>query len=157
MMMRGISPTAQDRIVRPHRSRDDDSQLRAEIAALQSELEAQRKETDRLRDIVCSSPAVVFVGQKIMAAVAAAYGLKLSDIRGVSREKKKVIARHHAIWLVRQSCPAMSLPYIGRICGGRDHSSIFHAINAHQSRAERGLTLPDPDISELVKANAQQV
>jgi chromosomal replication initiation ATPase DnaA len=147
--MRGVSPTAHDLFVnarKPVVRPSIEKQLAAKIVELEQVLAEERAENDQLRDIIGSVNHVAFKPQKIAKLVAEQYGLTLSQIRGVSRSKGVVVARHHAMWLVRQHCPHMSLPMIGRMFGKRDHTTVLHALRAHPKREN---TRPDPDLSVL--------
>lgn len=55
-------------------------------------------------------------------------GFTFDDVRGPSRLKRLVAVRHAAIVAVAREFPELSLPAIGRIFGGRDHSTIIHAL-----------------------------
>jgi chromosomal replication initiation ATPase DnaA len=154
--MRGISPTAQDLFVNrrkpTHRpSVAVEQQLAAKIVQLEQVIAEERAENGQLREIIGNANHVAFKPQKIAQQVAALYGLRLSQLRGVSRAKEVVIARHHAIWLVRQTCPHMSLPMIGRMFGKRDHTTVLHALKAHPKRKD--ITKPDPDLSWIDAAS----
>jgi len=74
--------------------------------------------------------------QRIMYDVAVKHGVYVSDMRGPSRLRRFVLARQEAMWEVKRQKPEMSLPQLGRIFGGRDHSTIFHGIRAHQKRLD---------------------
>lgn len=64
----------------------------------------------------------------IIALVAAKHGVMPGDIRGPSRNRRIVAARWDAIAQVRRMRPDLSLPVIGRMFGGRDHTTISHAL-----------------------------
>lgn len=63
----------------------------------------------------------------IIKTIANQYHIKLIDIRGPKRSKSITTARHVAMYLLKQE---LELPYteIGRYFGGRDHTSIMHAV-----------------------------
>lgn len=65
---------------------------------------------------------------QIMHDVAAAHGFTYADIIGKSRKVKLVAARVDAIKRVKASDPKKSLPELGRLFGGRDHTTILHAL-----------------------------
>ncbi len=75
-----------------------------------------------------------FKAQKIALAVAKKHGLKYSDLKSPRRLRELVNARQEAMWLIRRECPALSLPAIGRLFGGRDHTTVLHACRAHEKR-----------------------
>jgi chromosomal replication initiator protein len=63
----------------------------------------------------------------ICEAIQVRTGISAKDIRGRSKERAKVQARHLAWWLMRKLTGA-SLPAIGRLCGKRHHTSILHGV-----------------------------
>ena len=50
------------------------------------------------------------------------------QVMGATRSLTVVEARHTCIFALHRARPDLSLPQIGRIFGGRDHTSIMHAI-----------------------------
>lgn len=74
--------------------------------------------------------------RRIILEVAETYGFTVAEIKGPSRKRSLVRARYNAIYETRRLCPHLSLPHIGRIFGGRDHSSIHYAINAWPEKAK---------------------
>ncbi|HDH97216.1 MAG TPA: chromosomal replication initiator protein DnaA [Proteobacteria bacterium] len=74
-----------------------------------------------------SSSAAVDV-EKIIKAVAAHFSLKPQDLKSRKRSKLIATSRHIAMYLAR-TVAKMSFPEIGRRFGGKDHSSVIHAVN----------------------------
>ena len=66
--------------------------------------------------------------QHVVAAIAKRYGVTHNDIMGPSRKSRIVAARFEAIVTVAQLRHMWSLPRIGLFFGGRDHTTILHAI-----------------------------
>lgn len=66
-------------------------------------------------------------------------GISVAQLRGPSRTKKLIKPRHQAMWTVHQEL-ALSYPVIGRWFGGRDHTSIMHAVR--KIEAERAMAPP---------------
>jgi chromosomal replication initiation ATPase DnaA len=150
--MRGISPTAQDKWVKskPKLQQPNLARIIAEVKAdkitrLEQKIASIKAENDLLRELTTNTQPEAFQTQKLAQEIAILYGFRLSDLRGVDRSKRLVIARHHAMWLVRHRFPYMSLPAIGRMFGGRDHSTVHHALRAHPIRVAEGITMPDPE------------
>jgi len=56
------------------------------------------------------------------------------QLAGQSRDQLVCAARHHAMWLLRTHT-RMSLPRIGKLFGGRDHTTVVSGIDAHIERA----------------------
>ncbi len=62
----------------------------------------------------------------IAKAVSRRLGIKLTELRGSTRQSKVVRARALAIMLSRRLTP-LSLQHIGDYFGGRDHSTVLHS------------------------------
>lgn len=81
----------------------------------------------------------------ISRAVARYFQIKSSDLKSGSRRQRIVRARSLAMWLARQMTPD-SLQRIGDHFGGRDHSTVLHAI-----RKTDGLIENDADLRRAVE------
>ncbi len=79
-----------------------------------------------LKDILVEKNKAVSTEQ-IQKIVAAYYGLKLSELKSAKRHKALVLARQIAMYLTR-ILTSHSYPDIGQQFGGKDHSTIIHAI-----------------------------
>lgn len=77
---------------------------------------------------------------QVIAAVAAHYHLAAAALAGPARDRATSRARHVAIYLLREH-GALSLAEIGRLLGGRDHSSIGHAYRKMQKNYAEDLAL----------------
>lgn len=55
-------------------------------------------------------------------------GVHISDILGHRMAKGIVAARHEAMTAAYQQRPDLSLPQLGKLFGGRDHTTILHAV-----------------------------
>ncbi|MGW7297093.1 MULTISPECIES: chromosomal replication initiator protein DnaA [unclassified Streptomyces] len=62
----------------------------------------------------------------IMSATADYFGLTVEDLCGSSRGRQLVTARQIAMYLCRELTD-LSLPKIGALFGGRDHTTVMHA------------------------------
>jgi chromosomal replication initiator protein len=62
----------------------------------------------------------------IMSATADYFGLTIDDLCGSSRGRQLVTARQIAMYLCRELTD-LSLPKIGALFGGRDHTTVMHA------------------------------
>lgn len=63
----------------------------------------------------------------VLAATVQHYGLTREDISGKLRRQQLVTARHVAMYLLREDCH-LPLAEIGRLLGGRDHTTVLHAV-----------------------------
>lgn len=64
----------------------------------------------------------------ILTAVASTLGISVAEIKGDKRTRNIVQARHVAMYLARELTDA-SLPKIGERLGGRDHTTVLHAVD----------------------------
>lgn len=82
----------------------------------------------------------------IVADAAAARGLTSAQVLGRDRGHH-VAATRHLVCLVAREATALTLPAIGRLLGGRDHTSVRSGLK----RAER-LCADDPGFADLAAA-----
>ena len=73
--------------------------------------------------------------EEIKREVASFFGIKVSDLASKRRTQDLVYARQIAMHLCRQLTPS-SLPVIGKLFGGRDHSTVIHALNIIAQKTE---------------------
>ena len=62
---------------------------------------------------------------EIIAQVASYTGVTVQDIQGQSRKRKIVYPRHMVCYLAKKHTN-LSYPQIGKLLGGRDHSTVIH-------------------------------
>ena len=78
---------------------------------------------------------------QIQKAVAEHYGLKQADLISERRARAVARPRQAAMWLAKQ-ITTRSLPDIGRRFGGRDHTTVLHAV-----RRIEALKIDDPALA----------
>lgn len=71
--------------------------------------------------------------RRIVHEVAAKHQVSLSTLRGKRRSKWIVIARHEAFFRLSEET-TFSLPKIGDLMGGFDHTTVLYGIAAHKKR-----------------------
>lgn len=74
--------------------------------------------------------------REIIAAVAAEYGVPASAIVGNSRLSVVTVPRQEAMRRAKDA--GLSLSQIGRLMGGRDHSTVMHGIKRARERLSNG-------------------
>ncbi len=84
--------------------------------------------TDVLQDLIPTVNQRTLHPEEIIGATAAACGLSPTDLIGPSRRQPLVRARQTAMYLCRELTD-LSLPKIGRAFGGRDHTTVMHALD----------------------------
>jgi len=107
------------------------------IPVINKPIEDSKKSEDKpkaepLRDIInLSGNADLQIGVRIISEVALQYGLSSRDIKSQRQSGNLVEARHKTAWRLRNET-LMSLPQIGRLLGGRDHSTIISSLRRYQ-------------------------
>lgn len=71
--------------------------------------------------------------EEIINAVCKYFGVKLADLRSKKRTKSISFPRQIAMYVLREKLN-MSLQEVGSIFGGRDHSTVLHAVNTIADR-----------------------
>ena len=72
--------------------------------------------------------------REIATTIAKRNGLTLEDLRGPSRRREVAWPRQEAMAAVYARCN-VSLPWVGRFFGGRDHTTVMHAIRQVEKRS----------------------
>lgn len=103
---------------------------------------------DALRNFLEQKKKIITV-EEIQRNVAAFYNTKISDIKSKKKNKAFIKPRHTAMFLTRQ-LTGLSLPEIGRHFGGRDHSTVLHAIQKVENMAKNEPEFQDT-LDRLVK------
>lgn len=73
--------------------------------------------------------------EEIQQRVAASFGISRAELVGSTRAATPVRARQVAIFLTRELTD-LSLPQIGRLYGGRDHSTVLNSIRRIEARLD---------------------
>jgi chromosomal replication initiator protein len=71
--------------------------------------------------------------ERIQQRVSSAFGVSRAELVGSSRAATPLRARQVAIYLTREMTD-LSLPQIGRLYGGRDHSTVLNSIKRIEAR-----------------------
>ncbi len=98
-----------------------------------------------------SSAAQLPTIQDIVDTVTGYYSLRLSDLLSKRRHKSIALPRQICMWLARRHT-RYSLQEIGGYFGGRDHTTVMHAVSAVKIKRER-----DPSIDRDVSALEQRL
>jgi chromosomal replication initiator protein len=73
---------------------------------------------------------------EIISTVAYHFGVSEEDLLGRSRRKEIANARQMVMFLAREETDA-SLPQIGQVLGGRDHTTVLHGSEKIASQIEQ--------------------
>lgn len=104
---------------------------------------------DVLKDILIEKNKELSI-EEILKRVSIHFNVKISDIKSSRRHKAIVLPRQVAMYLARQLTSA-SYPEIGEKFGGKDHSTIIHAINKIEKLAAEDFGLRN-NIESLKKS-----
>ena len=82
------------------------------------------------------------------------FRVKLADLKGSSRRQSLVQARSVAMLLARQLTEE-SLKAVGKHFGGRDHTTVMHAVSSMEAKLKKDLALREA-VAELRESILQQ-
>jgi chromosomal replication initiator protein len=102
-----------------------------------------------LSDIVLAGEPRRITPEMILNATAASYGFSVEAICGPSRTRPLVTARQVAMYLVR-NLTDFSYPAIGRLFGGRDHTTVIHAVDKIEGQMQHRLQIYE-QVTELTQ------
>lgn len=84
--------------------------------------------------------------KQLVYAVCVRFGIPYEEIASIRRSLETVRARQSACWLLKKFTTE-SLPSIGRRVGGKDHTTVLHAVRAIEARiAHWGVVMPVPTV-----------
>jgi chromosomal replication initiator protein len=85
----------------------------------------------QLADLLTDSSPRPRTDQELLAEIAAYLGFEVEALRGKSRQRPLVTARQIAMYVFRDLTD-LSYPSIARLFGGRDHTTVIHAVEKIQ-------------------------
>ncbi len=83
--------------------------------------------------------------EEIQACVAESFGVSRAELLGTGRAATPLRARQVAIYLTREATD-LSLPQIGRLFGGRDHTTVLNSIRRIEAAAD-----DDPELQRRIE------
>ena len=101
---------------------------------------------DVLRDLLRSHERRVTIDE-IQRAVVEHYAIRMSDMQSARRARSIARPRQVAMYLAKQLTPR-SLPEIGKKFGGRDHTTVMHAVRQIEKLVAEDRSLAD-DVQQL--------
>ena len=84
-----------------------------------------------LADLLRESASRPRTDEELLAEMAGILGFEVAALKGKSRQRPLVTARQIAMYVFRESTD-LSYPGIARIFGGRDHTTVIHAVEKIQ-------------------------
>lgn len=67
-------------------------------------------------------------GRQVADFVAERHGLTFDQLISDRRHRSVARPRQIAMYVMREVCPHLSFPAIGRLLGGRDHTTVLHGV-----------------------------
>lgn len=81
-----------------------------------------------LRDLIGENRIKPITFETVQRAVAEHFDVRISDLRGRSRQRQISFPRQIAMYLCKQLVPSCSLTEIGEAFGGKDHTTVLYAV-----------------------------
>jgi chromosomal replication initiator protein len=105
---------------------------------------------EALRDVLKAQSRPISI-ELIQEIVTQRFNLKLTDMKARKRTDAVAFPRQIAMHLSRE-LTAASLPEIGNAFGGRDHTTVIHAINKIEQKMKQ-----DADLAATIESLIQQI
>ena len=104
-----------------------------------------------LKEIFDQKQPKKVTAEMIMQTVSDYYSVTLSELVGPTRKREVTVPRQVAIYLTREMT-GMSLPQIGEVFGGRDHTTIMHSCKVMENAINK-----DSSMKNLVNSVKNRV
>jgi chromosomal replication initiator protein len=102
-----------------------------------------------LADLLSDTTPKVRTDEEMLAEIAAHLGFTVEALRGKSRQRPLVTARQIAMYVFRDLTD-LSYPAIARLFGGRDHTTVIHAVDKIQRLMKERKQIFD-QVTELIQ------
>jgi len=91
---------------------------------------------DAIKELMNTTQPVSVVREKILDQVGTTLGISVSNITSDKRDKNIKDARQMAMYIIREMT-GMSLEEIGKVFGGKTHSTVKHSIDSVSDRMDK--------------------
>ncbi|MCF6744839.1 chromosomal replication initiator protein DnaA [Blastococcus sp. KM273128] len=110
-----------------------------------------------LKDLISDEQGPQITAAIIMAATAEYFSVTMEELQGTNRSRTLVNARQIAMYLCRE-LTELSLPRIGASFGGKDHTTVMHAVKKITNlMSERRATYTQvTELTARIKSRARQ-
>ena len=110
-----------------------------------------------LKDLISGPGGPEITAAMIMAVTASYFSVSIDDLCGTSRSRVLVTARQIAMYLCRELTD-LSLPKIGQTFGGKDHTTVMHAVRKVSGlmAERRSLYNQVTELTSRIKTRARQ-
>ena len=93
-----------------------------------------------MQNLITPNEPVIINGELIQKKVAEYYQMRVEDFKAKKRTKNIAFPRQIAMYLCREMTD-LSLPKIGELFGGRDHTTVIHACEKISEELRNDQTL----------------
>jgi chromosomal replication initiator protein len=110
-----------------------------------------------LKDLISDEQGPQITAAIIMAATAEYFSVTMEELQGSNRSRTLVNARQIAMYLCRE-LTELSLPRIGASFGGKDHTTVMHAVKkiTNQMSERRATYTQVTELTARIKSRARQ-
>jgi chromosomal replication initiator protein len=122
----------------------------AAFANLTAEQLTVEKAAEILSDLLTARQPRPITPQVILDATSKMFGIPVEEIIGKKRQRPLVTARQVAMYVFRELTD-LSYPAIAREFGGRDHTTVIHAVDKIGTQMQHQRPIYD-QVTELVQA-----
>lgn len=98
-----------------------------------------------LSDLIGNATFKPITMERIQKTVAEYFDLRISDMRGRSRQRQVAYPRQLAMYLCKQLIPTLTLSEVGEAFGGKDHTTVLYASQKISAEKEK-----DEDTRQLL-------
>ena len=102
-----------------------------------------------LGDLMTGSQVKTRSDEELLAEIAVILGFSVEALRSKSRQRPLVTARQTAMYVFRELTD-LSYPSIARLFGGRDHTTVIHAVDKIQRLMKERKQIYD-QVTDLVQ------
>jgi chromosomal replication initiator protein len=124
------------------------------FASLTKEVLSVEQAKRVLGDILTERRPRPITSDLILAATADMFGFPIDELTGKSRRRPLVTARQIAMYVMRELTD-LSYPAIARVFGGRDHTTVIHAVEKISAQMGEKQTIYD-QVLELIQSIKSQ-
>ncbi len=120
------------------------------VSSLTNREITQELAREELRHLIEARDKII-TNDLVQKVVAEAFGVKISDLKSKRRTKAVVLPRQVGMYLCR-TLVGTAFSETGKVFGGKDHSTVIHAIKVIEEKKEK-----DPELKARIEALIKQL
>ena len=109
---------------------------------------------DVLRDLIGRDKIQPITMERVQRAVAEHFDVRISDLRGRSRQRQVAFPRQIAMYLAKELIPSLSLNEVGEAFGGKDHTTVLYACQkiAQEAKTNTAIRQVLDHLSRIIRS-----